>query len=94
VIGAAFVIGLPLAANGTLSRYAVLPSEPILAIAPDAGSLSWWPARAMLGDGFPLAAVLAVSLLMLGAAIAFEYLEFVGGLWASMPGMPKRAHAG
>ena len=41
VIGAAFVIGLQLAAiasDGTLSRYAVLASEPILAIAPDAGS--------------------------------------------------------
>jgi len=41
VIGAAFVIGLQLAAiasSGTLSRYAVLVSDPILAIAPDAGS--------------------------------------------------------
>jgi ABC-2 type transport system permease protein len=69
VIGAAFVIGLQLAAiasNGTLSRYAVLASEPILAIAPDAGSLIWWPARAMLGDGVALAAVLAACLLMLG----------------------------
>jgi len=79
VIGAAFVIGLQLAAiasNGTLSRYAVLASAPILALAPDAGSLVWWPARAMLGDGLALAAVLAASLLMLGAAIVMVAPRF------------------
>jgi hypothetical protein len=31
---------------GAVLSYAVLASEPILAIAPDAGSLIWWPARA------------------------------------------------
>jgi ABC-2 type transport system permease protein len=79
VIGAAFVIGLQLAAiasNGTLSRYAMLASDPILAIAPDAGSLIWWPARAMLGDGPALAAVLAASLVMLGAAIVMVAPRF------------------
>jgi ABC-2 type transport system permease protein len=68
VIGAAFVIGLQLAAiasNGTLSRYAVLASEPILAIAPDARSFIWWPARAMLGDG------LALALALVDASAAF-----------------------
>lgn len=79
VIGAAFVIGLQLAAiasNGTLSRYAVLASEPILAIAPDARSFIWWPARAMLGDGLALAAVVAASLLMLAAAIVMAAPRF------------------
>jgi ABC-2 type transport system permease protein len=79
VIGAAFVIGLQLAAiasSGTMSRYAVLASDPILAVAPDAGSLLWWPARAMLGDGLALAAVLGASLLMLGAAIVMVSPRF------------------
>jgi len=42
VIGAGFVIGLQLAAivsHGTLSRLAVLASDPIVSIAPDIGSL-------------------------------------------------------
>ncbi len=79
VIGAAFVIGLQLAAiasNGTVSRYAVLVSEPILAVAPDAGSLVWWPARAILGDALALAGVLGASLLMLGAAIVMVSPHF------------------
>jgi ABC-2 type transport system permease protein len=72
VIGAAFVIGLQLAAiasEGTLSRYAALASEPILALAPDADSPLWLPARAMLGDGIALAVLVGASLLMLGAAL-------------------------
>jgi ABC-2 type transport system permease protein len=79
VIGAAFVIGLQLAAiasTGTISRYAVLASEPILAIAPDAGSFVWWPARAILGDALALAALLGASLLMLGAAIVMVSPRF------------------
>jgi ABC-2 type transport system permease protein len=81
VIGAAFVIGLQLAAiasNGTLSRYAVLASEPILAVAPDAGSFIWWPARAMLGDGLALGALISASFLMLGATIAMVSPYFAG----------------
>jgi hypothetical protein len=76
-----FVIGLQLAAiasNGTLSRYAVLASEPILAVAPDAGSFIWWPARAMLGDGLALGALISASFLMLGATIAMVSPYFAG----------------
>jgi ABC-2 type transport system permease protein len=79
VIGAAFVIGLQLAAiasEGTMSRYAALVSEPILALAPDAGSPLWWPARAMLGDGFALMVLAGASLLMLGAAIVLVAPRF------------------
>jgi ABC-2 type transport system permease protein len=79
VIGAAFVIGLQLAAiasTGTISRYAVLASDPILAIAPEAGSPVWWPARAILGDGLALAALLGASLVVLGAAIAMVSPHF------------------
>src|SRR6202043_2075746 len=60
VIGAGFVIGLQLAAmvsHGTLSRLAILASEPIVAIAPDVGSMVWWPARALLGDAAAVAGV-------------------------------------
>jgi ABC-2 type transport system permease protein len=72
VIGAGFVIGLQLAAivsHGTLSRLAVLASEPIVAIAPDVGSMVWWPARALLGDVTAVAGVLGAGILLLGAAI-------------------------
>ena len=79
VIGAAFVIGLQVAAilsYGTLSRVAVLRSNTLLALAPDPGSVLWWPARAALGDGLALACVLGASLLLLAAAIAFVAPRF------------------
>ncbi len=72
VIGAAFVIGLQVAAilsYGTLSRVSVLQSEAVFALAPDPGSLFWWPARAALGDGMALLGVLGVSFALLAAAI-------------------------
>jgi len=74
VIGAAFVIGIQAAAilsYGTLSRLAVLQSQALAEVTPDVGSILWWPARAMLGETAPLAAVLALGMLLLGAAIAF-----------------------
>jgi ABC-2 type transport system permease protein len=72
VIGAAFVIGLQVAAilsQGTLSRFAFLQSDTLVALAPDITSLMWWPARAMLGDWRALIAVAVASLTILGAAI-------------------------
>ena len=71
VIGAGFVIGLQLAAiasYGTLSRLAVLASEPFVRHAPAVDSAIWWPARAVLGDAPPLAALIAASALLLAAA--------------------------
>jgi ABC-2 type transport system permease protein len=79
VIGAAFVIGLQVAAilsYGTISRVAVLQSDTLSALAPDPGSVLWWPARAALGDGVALAGVLAVSVALLAAAIAFVAPRF------------------
>jgi ABC-2 type transport system permease protein len=79
VIGAAFVIGLQVAAilsYGSLSRISVLQSQTVLALAPDAGSIIWWPARAALGDGMALAGVLAVSFVMLAATIVFVAPRF------------------
>jgi ABC-2 type transport system permease protein len=73
VIGAAFVIGLQVAAIlsfGTLSRVSLLQSQTVLALAPEAGSVVWWPARAALGDIGALAAVLAASFALLAVAIA------------------------
>jgi ABC-2 type transport system permease protein len=72
VIGAAFVIALQAAAimsYGTLSRFAILQSETVTALAPDLGSVVWWPARAVLGDAAALVAVVAVSLILLALSI-------------------------
>ena len=77
MIGAAFVIGLQVTAilsYGTLSRTAVLQSGTLLA--PDVGSVVWWPARAALGDGVALCAVLATSFALLAAAIAYVAPRF------------------
>jgi ABC-2 type transport system permease protein len=73
VIGAAFVIALQIGAilsYGTLSRIEVLRSDAVVAHAPDAGSVVYWPALAVLGDWTALAGVLAVSVLLLVASIA------------------------
>jgi ABC-2 type transport system permease protein len=73
VIGAAFVIGLQIAAilsYGTLSRVSVVESQAVIAHVPGLDSFMWWPARAAMGDGSALVAVLAVSLVLLAAVIA------------------------
>jgi ABC-2 type transport system permease protein len=79
VIGAAFVIGLQIAAvtsYGTISRTAVVESDALVAHAPEAASIIWWPARAILGDLPALAAVLGFSLALLGAATAIFSVRF------------------
>jgi ABC-2 type transport system permease protein len=73
VIGAAFVIGLQITAilsYGTVSRTDVLASPAVMALAPDAGSVLWWPARAVLGDLTALAGVLAFAFLLLALVVA------------------------
>jgi len=73
VIGAAFVIGLQVAAiltYGNLSRFSVLHSHWLVAHAPNAGNVIWFPARAVLGDSTALAVVIAASLALLGLSIA------------------------
>jgi ABC-2 type transport system permease protein len=73
VIGAACVIGLQLAtieSLGSLSRTEILVSSTLVAIAPESGSLLYWPARAAAGDLTALAGVIAFSVLVLGASIA------------------------
>jgi len=79
VIGAAFVIGLQVAAilsYGTVSRLSVVQSRSALALAPDAASIVWWPARAALGDATALVGVLGLSLVLLGAVIAMVASRF------------------
>ncbi|HUC48801.1 MAG TPA: permease, partial [Xanthobacteraceae bacterium] len=79
LIGAAFVIGLQVAAilsYGTISRVAVLQSGTLLALAPGLESAFWWPARAALGETLPLFAVLAVSFTLLAAAVALVAPRF------------------
>ncbi|MEH2482229.1 ABC-2 type transport system permease protein [Nitrobacteraceae bacterium AZCC 2146] len=81
VTGAGFVIALQIAAilsYGTLSRFAVLTSDAAAAFAPEAGSMVWWPARAMLGDGAALLPLLGGSLMLLGAAMAAFSPRFSG----------------
>ena len=73
VIGAAFVIGLQIAAimsYGKLSRLAFLQSDTLVTHTPDPDSIFWWPARAMMGDQVALVAVCAVSLFLLATAVA------------------------
>jgi ABC-2 type transport system permease protein len=72
VIGAAFVIGLQITAilsYGTISRAALIQGTAFLGYAPAIDSLFWWPARAALGDGKALVAVLCVSLAILAFAV-------------------------
>jgi ABC-2 type transport system permease protein len=79
VIGAAFVIGLQVAAiisYGSLSRFALLQSDWLIAQAPDVMSPLWLPARALLGDLAALALVVSTSLALLGASIAIFSRRF------------------
>jgi ABC-2 type transport system permease protein len=72
VVGAAFAIGLQIAAivsYGTMSRMAILHSTRLVNVAPDSGSLLWWPARAVLGEPVALATLLAFSVGALGVTI-------------------------
>jgi len=79
IIGAAFVIGLQVAAiltYGSLSRYAPLQSQWLIAHAPGTGSAFWLPARATLGDLHALAMVMMASAAVLAAAIAIFCRRF------------------
>jgi len=102
VIGAAFVIGLQVAAilsYGTISRVSVLQSSAVLTHAPDLASIVWWPARAAMGDWLALIGVLAVSFALFVAAIALvsprfgEYATAAAGAAASSVSQTGRQSA-
>lgn len=73
IVGAGFVIALQVGAilsYGTMSRFAMLMSNHASVYAPSPDSLLWWPARAVLGDNVALFGLLALSLVLLGVAMA------------------------
>jgi len=79
VIGAAFVIGLQVAAimsSGTISRAALIQSGAFLEHAPDIASMFWWPARAALGDARALVAVLGVGVVSVAVAVVVFSTRF------------------
>lgn len=81
VIGAAFVIGMQLAAilsYGTISRFTLLQSDLVIAHAPETGSILWWPARAALGDAPALIAMLGLGTVLFGATICLFAPRFAG----------------
>jgi ABC-2 type transport system permease protein len=95
IIGAGFVIALQIAAilsYGTLSRFAVLTSDTVAGFAPDTGSVLWWPARAMLGDGEALLLMIAFSIVLLGAAVAIFSPRFADTIISisANPAMARR----
>jgi ABC-2 type transport system permease protein len=79
LVAATFVVGVQavaLISTGSVSRFALLRSEGFLALMPDAASVLWWPARAAMGDGIALAAVLALGLGLLGLIVALFSANF------------------
>ena len=97
MIGAAFVIGLQIAAilsTDTLSRFSVLGSEAFMALAPGPDSFLWWPARAILGEAAALGAVLALSLALLGGTILFFSRTFADHVMAAASVAPSAARCG
>ncbi|MGC2121698.1 MAG: permease [Xanthobacteraceae bacterium] len=102
VIGAAFVIGLQIAAilsYGTISRISVLQSQATLAHMPGEGSIIWWPARAAIGDATALLGVLGASFALLAVTIVMVAPRFGGyaitatGIGASSVIRSRRASA-
>jgi ABC-2 type transport system permease protein len=98
IIGAGFVIALQVAAilsTGTLSRFAILTSDAVVALAPAAESIFWWPARAVTGDVTALLPLLSVSLVLLGLVMAIfspRFAETAAG--ASARAAPARKASG
>ena len=102
IVGAIFVIGvqaLAILSTNTLSRIAALQSDMLRNISPSPDSAFWWPARAIMGDVPSLIGVMAISVLMLGAAIAVfsgrfsAYATAAAGISATSIRQRRRANA-
>jgi ABC-2 type transport system permease protein len=92
IAGAGFVIGLQVSAIlsfGTLSRFTLLTSDAVVSLAPDAGSILWWPARAIIGDGNALGSLLSASLILLGVIIAMFSPRFADYVATAVPKGPS-----
>lgn len=66
VVGASFLIGIQIAAilsYGSMSRYALLNSNDVIAGLPEATSLVWLPAKAAMGTIGPLIAATSIAAL-------------------------------
>ncbi len=79
VVASIFVIGVQVAAivsTGSFSRLSFFRSESVIALAPETGSVFWWPALAAMGDMTALAVVLGASLGLLALVIAIFSARF------------------
>lgn len=99
-IGAVFVIGVQVVAivsHRSLSRFDILRSEMLVTHTPGLDSALWWPARAVLGDGVALVAVLFIAVALFAAAIAVLSVRFArhasGTVGAASGGRARRGSA-
>ncbi len=79
VVGAGFVIGAQAAAiisTGSIARLSFLRSEDFVALAPEAASVVWWPAHAIMGDMTALAVALVTSIGLLALVITVFSTNF------------------
>ena len=79
VVGAGFVIGAQAAAiisTGSIARLSFLRSEDFVARAPEAASVIWWPAHAIMGDLTALAVALGTSIGLLALVITVFSANF------------------
>lgn len=81
IIGAGFLIGIQVAAIlgfGSLNRFAFFESDWVVAAAPYADSMIWYPARAAMGDLTALLIVMIVGFGSLALVIAATSSGFAG----------------
>jgi len=91
LVGATFIVGIQLAAIssiGTLSRIRFLTSELVKGYLPGPESVLWYPARAMSGEAWPLAAVTLLAIVVFSAAI----LTHAGGFGEKVAAAAGVAH--
>ncbi|MGD9670888.1 MAG: permease [Hyphomicrobiaceae bacterium] len=97
VVGASFLIGIQtvaILAYGSMSRFKLIHEESALAFLPDAGSVFWLPARAVMGAPLPLAGLLLFAALFFMLVVRRGSNEFREHVVAAM-GIPesRRTHA-
>ena len=79
VVGAAFLIGIQVAAvltYGNLSRLQVLHSQAVINAVPEQGSLIWLPAKALLGDATASIALVIAAFACLAVIISIYANRF------------------
>jgi ABC-2 type transport system permease protein len=79
IVGAGFIIGIQIMAimtGGSMSRLDVLSLPQIVAVLPDAGSVFWWPARALMGEAAPLLVLVLAGCLSLVVVIVATAEQF------------------